>query len=329
MSVFSINSGDSFCYNEGVLSDYTDVYFHGEDNSIVQGHMAIIAPRSPFCHRFFKTRRSMRVVDMFFPQIRHAIIDYAVNVLYGKHVEVPKSDVKRVASFLNILQVKFKSEPNEGNGDDDIPLETCEQAKGTENVVQGNVNIDDQAMLKECFSSENDVVKLTESDNSENEEGQGQEYQESSDPGLAHEMPEQSSSTYNLKDHLDDWTLTTTDSKKLEDIEHIIVRGEGRKSYKCKICFTISKAFHNAVTHYKSKHQDLKSAAATISSVEKKRAELKEEFHAVTKSGIDGPLLQHECAETVLRFQNLISELENVSKCLPVQVEKMGYRLIF
>ena len=74
MSVFSINSGDSFCYNEGVLSDYTDVYFHGEDNSIVQGHMAIIAPRSPFCHRFFKTRRSMRVVDMFFPQIRHAII---------------------------------------------------------------------------------------------------------------------------------------------------------------------------------------------------------------------------------------------------------------
>ena len=44
---------------EEVLREYTDVYFHCEDNSVIEGHMAILAPLSPFCHRFFRSRKNM------------------------------------------------------------------------------------------------------------------------------------------------------------------------------------------------------------------------------------------------------------------------------
>ena len=66
MSVFTVQNRTGYL-NEKVLHDYVDVYFHCENNSIVEGHMAIIAPLSPFCHRFFKSRKNMSVVDMFFP----------------------------------------------------------------------------------------------------------------------------------------------------------------------------------------------------------------------------------------------------------------------
>ena len=107
MSVFKIENNVS-SLNEEVLRDYADVYFHCENAAIVEGHMAIIAPLSPFCHKFFKTRKNTMFVDMFFPQIRHSVILSAIMIMYGKEVHVPKSDCKRVQSFLNLLQVKFK-----------------------------------------------------------------------------------------------------------------------------------------------------------------------------------------------------------------------------
>ena len=88
MSVFKIENSVS-SLNEEVLRDYADVYFHCENAAIVEGHMAIIAPLSPFCHKFFKTRKNTMFVDMFFPQIRHSVIQSAIMIMYGREVHVP------------------------------------------------------------------------------------------------------------------------------------------------------------------------------------------------------------------------------------------------
>ena len=192
MSDFSLDYGYS---NEEALNDYFDVFFHCEDSSIIGGgHMAIIAPLSPFCHRFFRMRKNMKVVDMFFPHIRHSVVKNAVNVIYGKVVSVPKADSKRLSSFLNLLQVKFKSELTVG--DKSLGKEFEEDKRAKEACV------------------ENQIVAEDEGQNMENEKtGDGEELM----PSQSYEASGSSSNVnvtapeYNLMDHLDDWTVTTTD----------------------------------------------------------------------------------------------------------------------
>ena len=319
MSDFSLEDKPGYL-NEEVLREYTDVYFHCEDNSILEGHMAIIAPLSPFCHRFFRTRKNMKVVDMFFPQIKHSIIESALKLLYRKHVNVQKCDEKRVASFLNILQVNFKVEAevpqdlfvdmheeviydhDDGNEDDDENV-TQKKENSTEGIMESenpNIQRKKDGMTQECNVVYDNV--------------------EASATAPIDLLTGQS--TYNFKDHLDDWTITTTDLEKVEDIHHTIERGYGRKTYKCKICNVTSKVWFHALKHFKDKHQDLKSVADTLSSVEKQRHSLNENYHDLRMAGIDKLLMEHECSETIAKFQNLLSKLEKLPKFLPPQVEK-------
>jgi hypothetical protein len=51
---------------------------------------------------------SMEVADMIFPNIRHSVVPNALRIMYGKVVNVSKSDSKRICSFLNMLQAEYK-----------------------------------------------------------------------------------------------------------------------------------------------------------------------------------------------------------------------------
>ena len=318
MSVFTVQNRTGYL-NEEVLHDYVDVYFHCENNSIVEGHMAIIAPLSPFCHRFFKSRKNMSVVDMFFPQIKQSVIEQAVNVVYGKQVNVEKSDVKRVSSFLNILQVKYNTD--ECIQDDSIVKISSEQEKN-------DVSVEEVVVQRKTFSDnvymeiENTLHESNSNVNIEIRENDEHDHQGSSATQNMEPTSGPSINKYNFNDHLDDWTITTTDDEKLDDIEHTIVRGEGRKRYKCKLCKTISKEFDHAVRHFKTHHQDLKMVSDVLSSEERRRSDLKDDFHNLTKAGLEGVLMEHECSETIKKFQILISQLEGLPKCLPIPVEK-------
>ena len=108
--------------NEEVLACYIDVYFHCEDNSIVEGNMAILAQQSPFCHKFFQSRKGMKVADMFFTNIRQSVIRSALNIMYGKSVNVSVSDIKRVGSFLNLLGVKYKTSTVDAGSSDKMSI---------------------------------------------------------------------------------------------------------------------------------------------------------------------------------------------------------------
>ena len=296
---------------EEVLREYTDVYFHCEDNSVIEGHMAILAPLSPFCHRFFRSRKNMQIVDMFFPQIRHSVVESALKLLYQKHVNVQKCDAKRVSSFLNMLQVKYNVEA-------EVPQYLHVDTQGKIYDHDDNVTC-----MKENSTEES--MEFVNPDCQKNTEGVNQESNVNDNVEASATVPNEllvGSSSYDFNDHLDDWTITTTDVEKVEGIHHTIERGSGRKTYKCKICDVTSKVWYQAVNHFKDRHQDLKLVADTLSSVDKQRRILNENYHDLRMAGVDQLLMQHECSETISKFQNLVSELEKLPQFLPLQVEK-------
>ena len=307
MSVFRIvNNVSSF--NEEVLRDYADVYFHCEDTAIIEGHMAIIAPLSPFCHKFFKTRRNAMVVDMFFPHIRHSVILSAIMIMYGKEVHVPKSDCKRVQSFLNLLQVKYKV---------DSTLEASQEKMDKEIRVDGDQETP-------AFETE----KTQEKNTDQTEFSPWPENLASSSEVLA--SPRLDLGPSSLKDDDDDddddmegWYISTTvtDKEKLDDISHTIERvGGERKRYKCKRCPALSTTFYVAQQHFKDKHQDLEGVANLITNVYTERKKLKKDFEALTKATMNTTVMEHECSDILDKFQALLSDLESLpSSSIPVQ----------
>jgi hypothetical protein len=242
--------------NEEVLEDYVNVYIHCEDNTIVEAHMLILAQQSPFCHRFFQSRK-MEVADMIFPQIRHSVVRNAIRIMYGKVVNVSKSDSKRVCSFLNMLQVKYKmmSMEEESMG---------KKSEAEDNIVIGSIEdegVEEGGVEKEREDRAEEIVS---------KDGQ-------SKPVANNEIPTViEPKEHNVKDSLENWTLTTTDWDKLDEIGHTIEKDDtqNRKVYKCKYCPASSKAFNYAEKHYVNKHKNLTAEVDCLSSVQAKRSHI-------------------------------------------------------
>ena len=91
--------------NDDAFKFYVNVFIHCENQSIVEAHMMVLAQHSPFCHRFFKSRKEMKVADMFFTTMKHSVVEAAIDVIYGKMISVGDSDFKRVCAFLRMFQV--------------------------------------------------------------------------------------------------------------------------------------------------------------------------------------------------------------------------------
>ena len=301
MSVFRLENNVS-SLNEEVLRDYSDVYFHCQDTAIIEGHMAIIAPLSPFCHKFFKTRKNTMFVDMFFPQIRHSVIQSAIMIMYGKEVHVPKSDCKRVQSFLNLLQVKFNVES------------ALDASQGQEKMDSEIMVVSDQEMPAFDKSLETDKNK---------EKNAADQAEISPRPENLACSSDMDPGPSTLDDNMDGWTISTTatDIKKLDDISHTIERVDGkRKRYKCKCCPIYSTTFYQAEQHFKAKHQDLESVANTITNVYTERKKLKKDFESLTKVTVNPTVLEHECSDILDKYQALLSALESLpSSSIPAQ----------
>ena len=311
MSEFRIESNVS-CFNEEVLREYADVYFHCEDSTTIEGHMALIAPLSPFCHKFFRTRKNAKVVDMFFPQIRRSVIQNAVMIMYGKVVHVPKSDTKRVQSFLNLLQVKYKVESTLDISQEKMDEETASAAVSGDDD-QGPPVIDIDTTFKADKTKEKNPAQFGTFSRPES-------HASSSDKSSLKLGQGPSSSDVDL----DNWSIsaTETDIEKIDDISHTIERGDGneRKRYKCKLCPSLSPTFYLAVQHFKKKHQDLDNVADVIANVDLERKKVKKDFEDLSKSKVNIRVMEHECSNIVDKLQTLVSDLESLpSTSIPIQ----------
>ena len=276
--------------NEEVLESYVDVYIHCENNEIVKGHMIVLAQQSPYLHRFFQSRKEMKVADLFFTNIRHSVIKNAIRIMYGKIVNVSESDSKRICSFLKMLQVNFEVISNK------------EEIK-----VSGKAKPQEDLNIKMNISQEkgDDIVEETS--------------QEKEDEVIK-EMPKPTSeSEENILDL--EWTFTTTDWERIEDIHHTVERDESSKYYKCKHCPTTSREYKSAKTHYRNKHQDLEKEKNLLIKVQTERMPLLKKYEDISSSGTNKTLVKHE-AETILeKLNSFVNELENVQVPLSPHLE--------
>jgi hypothetical protein len=128
---------------------------------------------------------------------------------------------------------------------------------------------------------------------------------------------------HNVKDSLENWTLTTTDWNKLDEIGHTIEKDDTQNSkvYKCKNCPLSSKAFNYAGKHYVNKHKNLTAEVDCLSSVQAKRSRILKNFDDLSKTGVNRTLVKHESTVTLGDLEALASELSNLPNNLPVHLD--------
>ena len=282
--------------NEEVLENYVDVYIHAEDNSIVEGHMVILAQQSPFCHRFFQSREKLKEADMFFPNIRHSVIKNAVRIIYGKLVNVSESDSKRVSSFLKMLQVPFKMVSLKEN--------TSSSSETVGEKLSKNLDINRQA--------EEMILEPTEPP-------------EQTEPKKPTKPMEAATAAHHdpMHDISSDWTNTTTDWERVESIGHTVERDQAlnKKMYKCKYCPVASQSITYAEKHFRNKHQDLQAERDLLVKVQNERSRAMKRFNELNKGGLNKALVGHELSEILEKHQHFVSQLEDLKTILPVHLD--------
>lgn len=278
--------------NEEVLENYHNVYIHCQGNWIVSAHMLILAQQSPFCHKFFQSRKNMRVADMFFPNMRHSVVLNAIRVLCGKLVHVSKSDSTRICSFFKLLEVQFEISSTEEEStasmsvedDTEQHLEEDQTRRENKETEQIGLNAPEHVFVSPTpFHPEN----LTE------------------------------------LDHLDTWTKTTTDLEKIDEIGHTLERNEtgDTKYYKCKFCPVTSKAFNSAERHFINKHRNIKAELELFRSIHTRQSRLMQNFADLSSTGVNKQLIMHEATSLQGDLETCFNELEQISCHLPVHLE--------
>jgi hypothetical protein len=276
--------------NEEVLESYVDVYIHCENNEIVQGHMIVLAQQSPYLHRHFQSRKEMKVADLFFTNIRHSVIKNAIRILYCKIVNVPEHDSKRICSFLKMIQVKF--EMISDKGEIEVPVKAKTQ-EGLNIIMSTSEEKEDDIVEETSQVKEDELIKK-----------------------IPKPTPESEVDGLDLQ-----WTLTTTDWERIEDIHHTVERDETSKYYKCKHCPTTSREYKCAKTHYRNKHQDLEEEKNLLIKVQTERMPLLKKYQDISSSGTNKSLVKHE-AETILeKLNSFVNALENVEVPLSPHLE--------
>lgn len=303
MSEFSLQN-HSFI-NEEVLENYVNVYFHCEGNHKVEGHMVILAQRSSFCHKFFQSRKDMRVADMFFPHIRHSVVRNAVRIMYGKLVNVSETDSKRISAFLNFLQVKYKQEKIIGESEDILGNQ--------QEVYPPEVEMHEPDVNEESVQNRTEHPKETPN---------AKDLLISESKAQTDTSPESGpSGAADTVGNLDDWTHTTTSWQRIEAIGHTIERDLGQKTYKCKFCPSSSIVFNHAEKHFRHKHLDLRSESELLLSVKNRRIMIKKSFDKLSSTGVNKILMEHESEDISRNLNNLVGELESLKSDLPVHLE--------
>ena len=297
--------------NEEVLASYVDVYLHCENNSIVEGNMATIAQQSPFFHKFFQSRRGMKVADMFFTHIRQSVVRSAMDIMYGKSVNVTLSDVKRVSSFLNLLGVKYKVSSTVN----DASLENTNYPANIKVQAQAAPKETEEDQIKEIETRKNALISIHREKEVDTMSVQSIE-------------PRPGTSQTKQKMDWDNWTVTTTDSEGFANIRQTVVRDNGRKIYKCQICSVFSLDFSAAEKHYQSKHRNLTTELNLLKRVLTQRALLKAKFQELSSRGKNNVLIEHECSEILETFQNFETELNILPADLPSHMETKKKRTI-
>ena len=291
--------------NEEVLANYVDVYIHCEGNAIVNGHMVILAQQSPYLHKFFQSRKNMKVADLFYTNIKHSGIKNAIRILYGKLVSVPDFNLKRVCSFLTMIQVDFEVISKE---EDIFPTQNAES---NESVVFQN----QEKVQSTRISTEIDISDDFQVDENVQNTGHTKEVENCLNQ-------EKAASAEGEENAIDlNWTMTTTDWERIDGIGHIVEREGSTKMYKCKYCPVSSREFIFAEKHYRNKHQDLTLERNLFTKIHTERLELMKTYEDISCDGTNETLARFEGQRIMERLNKYVSDLKDLTAILPPHMD--------
>ena len=284
--------------NFEVFNFYCDVFFHCENNAMIESHKIILAQHSPFLHKFFMSRKGLTEVDMFFPTTQEFVVRKSVDIMYGKTVEVDEKYIKRVYAFLRMLQVDFE-----------IVTETVEET--IEETPDLNRTFDKPEIFITPSSSKDPEPVLARPSEQVSEEMVADT--EDDDPQIL---------------NLDDWTVTTATDGKVSKIDHSWqrLRNKNRNKYTCDHCAEICYSIKKAENHFIKMHLDIGYIVEMITDIDKKRKKYHQQYTELVhgfKSNGNEFLVRHEMEVISDNLKELKSVLKkNVAKKLLPQHEQ-------
>ena len=270
--------------NEDVFKHYVNVHIHCENYLTVEAHMIVLAQHSPFCHKFFQSRKGIQVADMFFVTMKHSVVQKAIQIMYGKTVDTEEPDFKRVCSFLRMLQVDFEIAPlaQESNSDD---------VGTTSNISTAGVSSPFQTKTVQTNEQEQDSAPVL-------DVGSLDRTFDSRVPDVT-SAPQANMESDSMEIETDNWTITTESLNRVFGIDHTVEtsKTEKKSKYICKQCEEICFAFQKAEHHYFRKHLNVKPVIELIGKVERMLKSFYKEYQdlveALTNHG-NKILVQHE-----------------------------------
>ena len=284
--------------NEDVFKYYVNVHIHCENYLTVEAHMVVLAQHSPFCHKFFQSRKGIQVADMFFVTMKHSVVQMAIQIMYGKTVDTEEPDFKRVCSFLRMLQVDFEIAPlaQESNSDD---------VGTTSNISTVGVSSPFQTKTAQTNEQAYEVAESSLSPHTQEQDSAPVSDVGSLDRTFDSRVPDVTSAPQanmesdSMEIETDNWTVTTESLNRVFEIDHTVEtsKTEKKSKYICRQCQEICFAFHKAEHHYFRRHLNVKPVIELIDKVERKLKSFYKEYQDLVealKNHGNKILVQHE-----------------------------------
>lgn len=87
-----------------------DILIHTEDLDVLKAHKLILVTESEWFHNFFitKEKKCDNNFNLFFFNVRSSCVKMALDLIYGKTVQLTKTELSRSSSFLSKLGLKWE-----------------------------------------------------------------------------------------------------------------------------------------------------------------------------------------------------------------------------
>lgn len=208
---------------------YADVFIHVQDGSagerVLKTHKYMLASRSSWFNKRFRSRPTTGECDFFFPA--HSMIGQLVSVIYGKEISLQDSEVSKFKKFLVTMGVQWE----EGAGAPPAETSTQTQRKrGSEDMAAPGPakKIAIPALSPSPEKSPDKPASPT-----------------SMDKTTPAGKPVSPSSIEKISQFVEE--ITETGATELNKINHTLTRNP--KSYCCTKCFVKSQYIHDAEMH--------------------------------------------------------------------------------
>lgn len=88
---------------------YNDAFIHtDDDDKVISAHKLMLSMQAPYLHRMFQKRKSSNPAEIFLLNMPIDVVENAINLIYGKHVNISKKHIGRFNGLLKKWGVEYE-----------------------------------------------------------------------------------------------------------------------------------------------------------------------------------------------------------------------------